>query len=162
MELLIGEIRQLPDCRVLPPAGLPEMGDGLYLPEDLHRFYELCGGVVLFESKPFPLRIVPPSEVVVANPVIMLGVTEAQFDVVRDHASWSWAIVAESHEGQYVTIDLHPARRGRCYDSHWTLHPGNSTIIAFSFTDFLKMALTTGGEDFFWKLPSFQSLGDAC
>jgi hypothetical protein len=162
MELLIEEIRQLLDCRVLPHAGLPKIDEGFYLPDDLQRFYELCGGIVLFEGTAFPLRIMPPSDFVVANPVIMLGVMEEQFEAIRDHSSWSWYLLADSHSGHYATIDLHSTRLGRCYDSHWSLHPGNSTIIAFSFTDFLKMAMTTRGEDLFWELPSFQSLGDAC
>jgi hypothetical protein len=75
--------------------------------------------------------------------------------------SWSWYVIAEGHSGQYVTIDLSPERNGLCYNSLWELHPGNSTIIAESFTDFLNQTAHHTGETWYWDSPSYLPIGQA-
>ena len=52
---LIAQIRTTPDCEVYIPTGLPTIDEGHILPDDLRTFYELCGGVSLFQSDPYPL-----------------------------------------------------------------------------------------------------------
>lgn len=71
--------------------------------------------------------------------------------------------MAESPElSQYVTIDLDAERLGRVYDSFLEAHanPGESPIIARSFTEFNRQ-LETGGACWYWTAPGFESPGDA-
>ena len=155
MPSLIAAIRSTDDCLVLPPCGTPRVAEGHVLPEDVKEFYGLCGGAKLFESSAFGITIVPPDRMVVANPVILIGVTEEQLEESRGHPSWSWHIIGEGPNAQYVTIDLAPERLGVCYNSFWDVHPGNSEVIARSFTEFLIRLLTHGGDSLQWDDPSF-------
>ncbi len=152
---VIATIRQTPDCVILPPAGLPETTEQHVLPNDVRTFYQLAGGATLFERSAYRISIVPPARVVVANPVIMLGVTTEQFNEVRDHPSWSWYVIGEGDSGQYITIDFAPERLGLCYDSYWDVHPQDSTIIATSFTELLIRLLACKGEGWYWGRPEF-------
>jgi hypothetical protein len=68
---LAESIRNRPDCRALPAAGLPTLEAGLRLPDDLAGFYAGCGGADLFTGKEFALRICAPGELVPSNPEIV-------------------------------------------------------------------------------------------
>ena len=66
------------------------------LPEDVRAFYHLCGGLSLAEHSSYPVSIVPPTQYVLANPVI-LGEDRAR-RVLQEQGkdiSWSWYIVAD-------------------------------------------------------------------
>lgn len=156
---LIRQFQARSDCIVLPPQGPPIISESHVIPEDLHKFYELCGGLELYQQSAFPLSVVPPERVMLANPVIILGVTEEQLMESIDDISWSWYIIAEGHSGQYITIDFSPERLGRCYNSFWELHPGNSVMVAYSFTDFLTRLAQADGEEWYWDHPDFVPLG---
>jgi hypothetical protein len=154
MKDIIARVNALPGCTVFPPAGQPD-SCGYRLPADLHAFYEECGGVVLFASRPTGIQIVSPDRFVRANPVIAgcLG---------RGDMSYDWFIIGRSGE-QYITIDLGRGRAGRCYDSFWDRHAlrGQSRIIAVSFAELLQGLLRSEGECWYWLREGFIDYGDA-
>ncbi|WP_218160705.1 SMI1/KNR4 family protein, partial [Arsenicibacter rosenii] len=138
------------------PAGQPVLEEVDRLPDDLVRFYELCGGVTLFMGQSGQIRIVRPAEFVRANPVIV-------GELCQSDRSYEWFIVASDDNGQYVTFDLSTSRSGWCYDSFWDRHgvPGQNDILAHSFIGFLNLVVLSEGVDFYWFLSDFVSLGDA-
>jgi hypothetical protein len=147
---VIQQLQATRHCRVLPPRGLPTVSVDERLPEDLQAFYQFCGGAILHEDSAFGLTIVGPESFVRANPKILVGSNEADLQSTKSDVSWHWYVVAEGEDAQFVTIDTSPSRLGRCYDSHWMKHPGNSVVIAQSFTQFLQRALNDSGDEFFW------------
>lgn len=154
---LIEMSKRTADCRIFTAVGFPIISQQHRLPDDLRVFYESCGGLVLFEHANFPTFIVPPKDLVLANPVIVGEL--AEYDI-----SASWYIVASNGtDSQKITIDLDLERLGRCYDSFWDRHAvaGSSTIIARSFTKFFERSLDSGGDEFYWNRPDFSPLGDA-
>jgi antitoxin YokJ len=153
---LVRRIANTPGCRVLPASGLPVIADGLLLPDDVKAFYTACGGCVFFESADYAIDVPPPNRFRPANPEIRGGNLPGDI-------SEAWYIAAESGGTEYLTIDLHPARLGRCYDSFWDRHaiPGTSDIIAASFTELLTRLLENGGQYWFWLQPGFNASGDA-
>lgn len=160
---LLATIQKTPDCSIRPALGLPEVAAGHVLPDDLIEFYKLCGGVSLFSSSAYSMEIVPPDRLVLANPVIFIGVSVDQLRQSRNDISWSWYIIGEGENRQYLTIDLAPDRLGRCYDSFWDTHamPGYSPIIARSFTELLAGLLANQGRHWYWLQPGFTPVGDA-
>jgi hypothetical protein len=128
----------------------------LQLPDDLKSFYLVAGGATLFRGSGFQFNIVGPSDLVSTN-LRLIG--SAQFGDISD----SWFSVAEDSNGDYLSIDLGPAHRGRCYDSFHETHGvvGNTPIIATSFTDLLFRLLANRGEHPYWLAHGFVSLGDA-
>ncbi len=157
MSNLINNIRSTPDCIIYPPVGLPSIQEGHVLPDDLHEFYEMCGGMDLFTSEPFSISIVPPEKLVLANPVIISNWTESEMKQdTEDEPSWSWHIIAEAANSQYITIDLIAERLGQCYDIFWEIHPADSTIVANSFTDLLIRLLANRGHHWYWLEPGFE------
>jgi antitoxin YokJ len=152
---LLREFLNDASCRTIPPQGLPDLPAGLTLPDDVRVFYEAVGGAVLFPDAEYAIEIVRPDGFVRANPVI-IG------EQCVDDITFDWFIIAESGD-QYVTIDLHPDRRGRCYDSFWDRHGvvGDCTIVAASFTDLLERLLASRGATWYWLGDDFSSLGDA-
>jgi hypothetical protein len=144
------------DCRVRPRQGLPAIGGGLDIPADLMEFYELCGGVDLYESSEFPISIAPPTEFQPSN-IVIIG------EQYPDDISSSWYIVAETPDSEHLSIDLSPERQGRCYDSFHDVHGivGSSPIIASNFSELLGRLLENAGRHWYWLQPGFVSLGDA-
>jgi hypothetical protein len=155
MLTLLQTIQATPGCIVHPTAGFPDIEKGHILPHDLVDFYRLCGGAILFEEAPFPTDIASPKNLVLANPVIFERVSEEELLATKGHISWSWYIIGRGPNSQYITIDLSPERLGYCYDSFWDRHPGNSYIIAPSFTELLLGLLSTRGEYYYWDEPGF-------
>ena len=140
-------------CQLKDPDGQPR--SELPLPEDLKEFFEVAGGMKLFAGADYPFEIVSPNEFTKSNPVIC--------DVNgEDDISFHWYIVAKEPP-QYISIDLHPDRLGRCYDSFWDCHAvaGACAIVATSFTALLDQLLQAQGRELFWKQPDFIVLGDA-
>jgi antitoxin YokJ len=153
---LVNQIRSHPDCVVLPPSGLPTLLPGHILPADLRYFYEVTGGATLFDSEPSP-NIILPSEQVELTSLAVLG------DVLEGDISASWYALVFDGNGDYLSIDCHPERLGRCYDTfHETFaSPGSTPIIATSFTELLVRLLQGGGRYQYWVAEGFQPLGDA-
>jgi antitoxin YokJ len=166
LDKLLNRIRVTPDCLVYPASGTPIIHPDHLLPEDMQNFYRLCGGVTLYDDSEYAIDIVSPQELVLANPIIFLDAFEepsAMEKEKKENTSWSWYIIGKGNSGEYVTIDLAPARLGRCYYSFWDRHAmkGYSSIIAVSFTDLLYRLIDNRGQQWYWEQPGFQSLGDA-
>lgn len=154
---LIEKIKNTPDCVVFPAKGLPKLGNKSHqLPNDLKNFYSICGGISLYISKECSIKIVEPSKFQLANPIIV-------GDLCEDDITSEWYIIADDENGDYLTIDLSPARRGRCYDSFWDRHGlvGDCPVIANSFIDLLERLFVNKGEYWYWYKEDFVSLGDA-
>ena len=156
MQEFISTLETIPECIVYAPAGLPRPSSEHVIPADLRQFYELSGGCTLFERSQFPIVVVPPQRLRLANPEIV-------GEVIGDDVTSSWYIIAEGGSGENITIDLHPDRIGRCYDSFWDRHgiPGSCPVIAGSFTELLSRLLKNEGRPWYWLQPEFVSLGDA-
>ncbi|KKB73052.1 MULTISPECIES: SMI1/KNR4 family protein [Bacillus] len=153
----ITEIKSLPNCRIHKPAGLPEIDQTKHiLPEDVKEFYRLCGGVSLYENEEYPIHIVSPEEFVLANPVIV-------GELCEEDISSNWYMICNDGKDEYLTIDLHKKRLGRCYDSFFDRHAliGESQIVAASFTDLFERLIRNRGHYWYWLESDFQSLGDA-
>lgn len=154
---LINEIKTLPNCKVYPSKGLPLLDNEKHnLPDDIIEFYELCGGITLFESESYITNIVSPDEFILANPVIV-------GELCEDDITSEWYIIANDGNGDYITIDLSIERSGRCYDSYWDKHGvvGECPIIAASFTQLLENLVLNKGKQCYWLKNDFVSLGDA-
>ncbi|MCB9857555.1 MAG: SMI1/KNR4 family protein [Phycisphaerales bacterium] len=144
------------ECVLRPPRGIPTITENCVLPNDLRHFYELCGGVSLFKNRDYGIDIVAPGDFVLANPVIVGE--SCEYDITG-----SWYIVARAGAQETLTIDLFPARLGRCYDSFWDCHGvrGSCPRIASSFTDLLLRLFQGGGEYWYWLQDDFPVIGDA-
>ena len=159
--LLLQRAKKAADCESLPPAGLPVDVDATLLPTDVVEFYSRCGGLELFKGSSYSVEIVRPSDFVLSNPEILPAGWER--DVLPDDISNDWFVIGRSGEEQYFSIDLASDRVGRCYDSFWETHasPGESPIVARSFTEFLDSLLKAEGQYWYWLAEGFSSLGDA-
>lgn len=153
---LIREASSLLNCEVYPASGLPKLRSSHMLPIDLEEFYKECGGMQLFNDSDFPYRIIPATEINLAN-LEILG------EEVEDDISNNWYTLIDCDNGDFVTIDLHPERLGRCYDSFHETHGliGDTPIIAMSFTELLQQLLQHKGKLIYWLDESFVALGDA-
>jgi len=153
---LINRVGYRPDCAVRPPTGLPHTSSGHQLPPDVKAFYLRCGGVDLWGQSDYAIRILKPEEVLEANPVIV----GEQFP---DDISSSWYTIAQTIDGDYITIDFAIERLGRCYDSYYENHGivGSCRILATSFTSLFRMLVELDGGRFSWLEPDFHSFGDA-
>ena len=149
-------IADTPDCRVLPPQGVPVVGGGLGVPADVAEFYERCGGVDLYGNSEFPISIVRPPRFRPSNPVIV----GEQFP---EDLSSSWYVVAETPDREYLSIDLSRERQGRCYDSFHDVHSmaGSDPVVASGFSELLDRLVENAGRHWYWLRPDFVGLGDA-
>lgn len=158
IEKIIAELRSHPHCTVLPPSGVPNVPPTYSLPPDLRRFYELAGGAVIHSDRkcPGPTRILPPTEFQRIDAAIT-GERFAPGPV--EH----WFALADVSDGNYISIDLHPAQCGLCYDSfHETFTtPGYVSIVATSFTDLLSRLFRHPEDSDYWLQEGFQVLGEA-
>lgn len=153
---LIEQIKMLPNCTVYPPSGLPQLDEKHKLPQDLKEFYEICGGVTLFEAESYVANIVPPNEFQLANPIIV-------GELCEEDITSQWYIIVNDGNGDYLTIDLSNERVGRCYDSYWDRHGvvGECSIIANTFTQLLEELIKNEGKRWYWLRDDFMSIGDA-
>ena len=153
---LFDEARTTVGSILMPPQGLPTITESHNLPTDLANFYRLCGGMTLFATLEYPITIVSPDAFVLANPLIVGELWE--YDI-----SSSWYIMSRDRNNEALTIDLHPSRLGKCYDSFYERHGvrGSCPIIARSFTDFFSRILNARGGYYYWLQNDFISLGDA-
>ncbi|MNB78659.1 Antitoxin YokJ [compost metagenome] len=155
LETIINQILSYSNCKIHPPIGLPAPGSH-ELPGDVRLFYERCGELILFEGEDYSCQIVSPLEFVLSNPVIV-------GELVEEDISSHWYIIGHDGNDDYISIDLHPDRLGRCYDSFWDRHGlvGDCPVIAESFTDLLHRLVQNNGERWYWLREDFESLGDA-
>lgn len=128
---------------------LPE---NLTLPDDLHHFYQLCGGAVLFDGAPFEWTVSGPHQLRPASPRL-LGDQLAQQIATEDPDDLTNGcfVFAESGTGgtaPLVVVDLNPARAGRYYDALWDSYglAGDMPIIALTAAELIRHLLDTRGE----------------
>jgi hypothetical protein len=97
------------ECVLRPRAGQPSIQLPYFLPDDLRTFYERCGGLTLYPDIAFPVTVLPPERVVLANPVITGLDREELIElgaITEHHPSWSCYTIAEDGNGDYFVIDL--------------------------------------------------------
>jgi antitoxin YokJ len=158
IEELIKAVSEDKDCVVLPATGIPNSPlPPLALPEDLLRFYQMCGGVVLFPQKPYSFQIVPPTEMLPANPILkgeFYREHKSEFDA---DISSAWFLIARGKDWmECITIDLSDSRRGYCYDSFWDVYATpDSKVVAKTFTELLENLYQGKGLEFYWQANSF-------
>jgi antitoxin YokJ len=157
---ILADIAREPGCAVAKPSRQPTIAHHHRLPADVVEFYELCGGIGLFETSQYPLRIVSADRFRPAN-------LEIVGEYIADDISEAWYIVGEGRSGEYVTIDLSEDRNGRCHDSYVDRHAvaGSCPIIATSLTQLLTQLLAAAsvgnGGPMFWLAENFIPTGDA-
>lgn len=161
MKLLLDEIRNSKNCIVLPSTGLPSINTKHVLPRDVVDFYSECGGIKFFTDSDYTIDIVPANKVQLSNSIILPEGWEV--DIPSDDMSNHWYIIAEAGSEQKISIDLSNERAGKCYDSFWDIHasPGESPILAVSFTELLMNIFKCQGDYWFWLADDFSDLGDA-
>lgn len=139
-------------ARLLPPNGFPAVSEKHQINDELHLFYERCGGMYLYEDQDFPITILGPSEIRLANLEMFAGISEAEIEKSRGDRSWNWYILAEcdSDPEEKVVMDL-GSDQGWCYDCHWSRYPGNSVMIARGLTEFLHKLLEYDGSYLYWR-----------
>lgn len=114
VEDIIEKIKAASDCVVLPPSGTSYIEEHLELPVDVREFYNICGGVILFQHTDYRVNVVSQQDFVLANPIIVGEICEADISSI-------WYIVAKDNEDEFLTIDLALDRLGRCYDSFYDI-----------------------------------------
>jgi len=156
IEALIADMFQSKACRIDLPKGMPWVEAPAVIPGDMRRFYEIAGGADFYPEAEFSFKILSPEEVLPANPKIVGS-------VIDDDISKWWYLIASDDAGEFVSIDLHPDRLGRCYDSFWDRHgvPGSCSIVALSFTQMLEGFWKARGAQPYWLADDFSKLGDA-
>ena len=161
---IIERIRSTPGCGVAAPHRevadmLSKAGD---LPDDLAWYFRHCGEVSLFAEKPFGITIVGIDSFQPTNTVLYPDPADLNWEELENDISQEWRLIGRADElGQYVSIDLSENRRGWCYDSFHETHatPGDTAIIAYSFTELLTSVLNA--EGWYWTADDYQSYGDA-
>lgn len=150
---IIRELQGTPECTVEPPAGIPELPAGFALPEDLLEFYRHCGGMDLFPHEDWGWRLVGSKEFLRADQVIL----ELSYKEHPEHydgtASEGLYVIAVRGDGpDYISIDTHSSRLGRCFDSFSGDHATEgSRVIALSFTEMLNKLVAWRLEGYFWE-----------
>lgn len=145
------------DWHMKSPSGLPVVEPSHRLPDDLVEFYKYYGGGDFFNNSPaFPVRILPPMEVIPSN--IKITGKQYHYDM-----SSSWYVIADAGDGNFVSIDFDENRQGLCYESFEYSHAvaGSCPIISECFASFLTMLINYKGDYFFWKDQGFTPIGDA-
>lgn len=147
LDPVLEELVMTPGCVVLPPVGRPVLDPRHRLPDDLARFYDLCGGALVQPTPAFGLAVHGPADLRPSN-------GELALEGRPGDRSQHWYLVAHVVDAplELVSIDLHPDRLGRCADSFWDVHasPGNCALVATSFTDLVARALQHRGEGSWW------------
>jgi hypothetical protein len=160
---VIRSMSERPDITLSPPAGIPVLNPEHQLPDDLLQFYRVCGGMRMRNG--LEITILTPEQVILTNKVILKDLSDDQLKAISDDITWSWYTIARDDNGDYLSIDLDPARMGRCYDSFWDCHgvPGSCAIIARSFTELLVHLIQADplSDQPYWFSESFTVLGDA-
>jgi hypothetical protein len=160
---LVLRLRSTAGIKMAPPE---ELSDELIAvaPPDLVSFWGHCGKVELFVREPFGIELVGPSEFVPINAFLYPDPDDPIWEELSDDRSSSWHLLAKaSTQSQCISIDTDRSRHGWCYDSFLETHanPGDSAIVARSFTEFVERALRSAGRSWYWTDPAFRPYGDA-
>lgn len=158
---IISKIEQNSNCKLA--ARKSNFACDLTLPEDLKYFYDNYDSLEFFLDKPYGIKIIPLKEFIPTNKRLYPE-DDVIWEELKDDISNNWYLIAESEKlSQYISIDISNPHFGYCYDSFLETHatPGDSQIIAKSFTELLERLYFSKGGDWFWLDGSFESYGDA-
>lgn len=90
------------------------------IPNQVIDFYSVCGGLILFKSSDNCIEILPPTEVLPSNKVILSEETYNEL-LLDDELgiSMNWYSIGKYDYNEYISIDFSTDlnRAGRCYDS---------------------------------------------
>lgn len=166
MSELISKVQSLGDCIVLPPNGLPKVNDNHVLPEEIKEFYSLCGGMNLFVNKHYSVKILPPDEFTLANPLLIdkdIIEEEIKKGTYALRISTNWYTIVDLFDSNYIVIDLSRERLGRCYKAFWDSYPsrGEMPVVAMTFSELLNRLIENKGEYWYFLEDDFISIGDA-
>lgn len=157
IEQILAEMKRNSNFEVKEPSGLPIISGNHEMPEDIKKFYSLCGGIECYiDDGGFPLEILEPTKVMLSN-LVLLG-QEYEEDI-----SSSWYTIVNAEDGNYISIDFGSKRSGWCYESFEYSHAvkDNCPIIAKSFTELLLNIFRYTGDYFFWREEGAEDYGDA-
>ena len=152
---LLQVMRARRDCRVDPPALPPVLADGLELPAEVAAIYAMCGGAELFIGAAYPFTLSSPDRFEPTN-LRILGSLEP------DDRSSSLYVLGHGSGRDLISVDCHPSRSGRCYDSFDETHGliGQTPVVAPTVGDFFDRLLADGGSRYFWESRATASDGD--
>lgn len=144
---------QTKGCIVEPPSGLPILRPSFALPPDLQEFYSLCGGLDMFPDEDWGWRIVTPSEFKRADRVILeLAYRDHPEDFDGTPSEGLYVIAVRGCGPDYISIDTHPLKLGRCFDSYYGDHATESSrVIALTFTELLNKLFENRQDIAFWE-----------
>jgi hypothetical protein len=119
------------------------------LPPDMVEFYRICGWAELFDERMYLMALTD-----------LMHVSQAIFDEdTEDYAPNSWWVFCDRRNSDYIGIDLAAAPDGvtPILDVYHD-DASSCTIIAHSFTDFLRTLLETNNR-IFWLDAACPKLG---
>ncbi|MFC7219450.1 hypothetical protein ACFQLX_14905 [Streptomyces polyrhachis] len=166
LQQLLAEIAARQGCAIDPPSDQkPVLPVPHRLPGDLDDLFRRCGGVHLHIDAEYPWHIAGPSRLEPAGPLLLTQEIAEQVaaESPEDLTNDCYVIAQDSpgtSSGQYVVVDLHPTRLGRCYLTAWDTFGlvGDMPVVATSVTSLLRWLLRLGGGDPNDQTPA---LGDA-
>ena len=158
----VADIQGRADCKLLPVRSQELNIDLSNAPEYVREFFRLCGGAVLNIGEGAEIVIVSPRDFSEINRSLYPE-GDVIWEELEGDVSQEWFLIASDvGKGQYVSIDMNDDRLGWCYDSFLETHatPGDSTVIAKSFTEFLQNTMSSP-QRFYWLCDTYVSYGDA-
>ncbi len=110
-------------------------------PEDLRVLYQHTDGLTLFPESDYPYMFFPLAEItgIHENYLFELEVIVCgEKEISRD-----WCLIAARGGDEFVALDLHPSRLGRCYD---VAYREKFFVISLEFSSLLQKLLDPEGE----------------
>jgi hypothetical protein len=156
LSAILSELRARSDCTFQSATRLPDLPNGLTLPEDLKAFYQEFSEARLFGDPSDP-------EYTISKPEEFVQIGVAIMDELSSNpVQHSWYALAHVQDGNYIAIDCHPDRLGYCYDAfHETIDDlSYCTVIARSFTELMNAAISAG-DSTWWLEEDFEGYGTA-
>jgi len=158
---IIKKIEQDRNCSLVKRT--TDFTSELALPKDLNYFFSNYNSLQMFVDKPYGIKIVSSNEFIPTSKRIYPE-DDVIWEELEGDLSNEGFLIAESEQiSQYISIDMSKSHFGYCYDSYLDTHatPGDSQIIAKSFTELLENLYSSKGENWFWLTENFKSYGDA-
>jgi antitoxin YokJ len=108
---ILDQIESRSDCVVLPPCGLPSIKSSCALPDEIARFYQLCGGVKIrrFNNHFFSWEVVQPTRFIPAPEVAHRDFYDTVEMFWREHWAQSLYWFAQTEgAGEAIVVDCRP------------------------------------------------------
>ncbi|GGJ50525.1 hypothetical protein [Streptomyces brasiliensis] len=163
---LLAEIETIKGCSVEPPNGESvAVAAHHQIPDDLRELHRLCARIRLHKGTHYPWSVSGPSDLVPAGPLLLTPeeAARASSESPLDPVNSCYVIARDSPDrvsGQWVVVDLHPERTGRCCLTAWDTFGlvDEMPIVATSVRQLLQWLLCLAGDNPMAHLPA---LGDA-